>query len=617
MKRIAIFGLSILGLVGIVFIGSHFFHVEKAVTEAAVSDWQQGASIIPKSPDDFSSDSFKQSVRDLKATGANSVSLIIPYYQSSLSSTDIAPGYNTPSDQSIVSAIQYIHSQGMQVMLKPHLDPYSGNWRSLINPPDRATWFRKYSDMLNHLGDIGQQNHAEVFCIGTELVSMATYRSNANNTVQWQNMITSLKKHYSGKLTYSSNWGPDWYAFSDEKNNIGFWPQLDYVGISAYFNLDTNGTSYAELQSQWDSYRKADLDPLWNKYHKPIYFTEIGYRSVTGAHKTPWDYQLSGAVDQQEQANDYEALFKYWNNYSYIAGVQMWNWDSNPNVGSNNTEYSPQNKLAEQTMTQWFGGSGGSTPPPNNPPPTNPPPSNPPPTPGTWNATVSASAGAVGEQLSLPITVSAPATTNDAIIDVEIYYQSGAQIFQKYFEHQTISTNPLNLSVQWTPPQQGGYTVKIGVFNNNWSQNYYWNDSAGTLTVSPAGTPPPNNPPPNNPPPTNPPPTNPPPTNPPPGNNVPTVNTLLAKVSGTSATISGTVNMNGGNGHVWFEYGTTPGSWPYKAGVQSVSGSAQNILTVQLNNLQSHTTYYYRIMAENYQGTYVKKTAQTLSFTTQ
>jgi hypothetical protein len=507
MKKFGSVSLTIAIFSTLLLIGTTFFTVQKLVTDAAVVDWQQGVSIQSKSRDDFASESFKQSIQKLKNTGANSVSLIVQYYQHNLTSSQIIAGNETPSDEALISAINYIHSQGMQVMLKPHIDSFTGEWRAFINASDRDAWYASYSQMLNHLGDIGKQTNVEMIAVGSELISMAAYTENGANTQAWINIINSLRTHYSGKLTYSANWGGP--GFPDEKNHIGFWNNVDYIGFSAYFNLYANTNDYNALKSAWDLYRTRDIEPLYNQYKKPIIFTEVGYRSVTGAHNAPWDYARGGAYDPQEQANSYEALFRYWDQYPYIIGVQLWNWDSNPNAGgSGNTDYTPQNKPAEGVMTKWF--AGGTVPPP--PPP-------PPPPVGTTTPPVGTTTPPVG-------TTTPPVGTT-------------------------------------TPP-------------------------VGTTT---------------------------PPTNP--GNTIPTVATLPAQVSGNAATLNGTVNMNGGRGVVWFEYGTDGKSWPYKAGVKGVSGNATQQLSVQLINLQLNTKYYYKIMAENHQGTFSKKIGQTQTFTTQ
>jgi hypothetical protein len=595
----------------VLLIGSIFFTVEKVVSNAAVADWQQGASIQSKNPQDFASESFKQSIRDLKATGANSVSLIIPYFQSSSSASDIYPANHGPSDETLIAGINYIHSQGMDVMLKPHLESGTDSWRAMISANDRAAWYRNYSAMLNHLGDIGKQTGVESIAIGTELISMATNTSNADNTEQWVNMINSLRSHYSGKLTYSANWGNPG-SFTDEAHHIGFWPQLDYIGISAYYNLNASSNSYASLKAAWDIYRTRDIEPLYNQYHKPILFTEVGYRSVAGAHNEPWNYALGGGADLQEQANDYEALFKYWDSYSYMVGVQLWNWDSNPNAGgTHDTGYTPQNKTAEGVMTRWFGGSSNPNPDPT---PTTTPPVTPP-TQAVWNTSAQSQNVHVGTAVTIPVTLSTNVPMSGANVDIEIYSANGQMVSQKIFENQTFTAHAIkHYSVTWTPSQQGTYTAKVGAFTGDWKTNYFWNNDLATISVTMVSNPGNPNPPTN--PPTNPgtttPPTNP---NPPSEKPIPTVVTLSPQVNARTATLMGTVNMNGGRGTVWFEYSTDGKTWPGKAGAKGIDGNTTYQIAVPLGNLQKGKTYYYKIMAENYTGGFTKSLGGVKSFT--
>src|SRR6266550_1600026 len=86
-----------------------FFFSFAALTLASSGEWLKGANIEPVSTTNFSSDNFKQSLQNLKATGANYVALVVPYYQSNTGSTDLNPGWNTPDDSSLTSAIDYAH----------------------------------------------------------------------------------------------------------------------------------------------------------------------------------------------------------------------------------------------------------------------------------------------------------------------------------------------------------------------------------------------------------------------------------------------------------------------------------------------------------------------------
>jgi hypothetical protein len=322
--------------------------------QAAVGNWQKGFSVVPTWAEDFSSETFRQSILQLKDTGANYVTLIIPYYQNNVNSTDLFAGTNTPSDSSLNAAIRYIHNQNMQVNLKPHLESYDTTWRANINPADRTTWFKNYGNMLNHYGQIAQDNHVEMITIGTELINMAADNVNATNTANWKSMISNLRQIYSGKLTYSANWGDTGWA--NEADQIKFWRELDYIGLSAYYHV-ANGTSYTtdSLQTTWDSINKAHIKTLSDLYGKPVLFTEIGYRSINGALGHPASWTLTGSLDEKEQADGYQALFNYWNGQDFMQGVQLWEWKSNPNAGGpNDSDYTPQGKSALNTISNWF-----------------------------------------------------------------------------------------------------------------------------------------------------------------------------------------------------------------------------------------------------------------------
>ena len=328
---------------------------------AAVSSWQKGVSIVPHWEDDFGGQPFKQSIDNLAKTNSNYVTLIVPLYQDNPWTTTIYPGWNTPKDESLTSAIAYIHSKGMKVNLKIHIETYDNQWRANINPGDRAAWFGSYQNYLLKYAKIAQAQGVAEMTLGAELINMAADDANRTNTENWKKLITAVRGVFSGKLTYSANWGgPGW---TDEKNRIQFWPQLDYIGVSAYYPLPTGNPTVESFKQEWDKINKQDIQPLKDKFNKSILFTEVGYRSIDWAHWKPFEYGGDGNYDEQEQAKLYEALYSYWNNYDYVNGVQWWDWSSNPNAGgSGNKDFTPQHKAAEQVMTRW--NAGGTTPEP-------------------------------------------------------------------------------------------------------------------------------------------------------------------------------------------------------------------------------------------------------------
>ena len=441
--------------------------------KAAVTDWQKGGSISPLWDGEFGTDTFKQSIDKLSAANANYVSLIIPLYQSNTGSTDIQKGGNTPTDESLISAITYAHSKGLKVMLKPHLETYTYEWRAYINPQNRSEWFLNYGNMMSHYAQLAKDYGVEDFCIGAELISMASASVNSTNAQNWKDLITKVRGIYPGKLTYSANWGPS--GFVDEKNNIQFWDSLDYIGIAAYFNLYSGSDSVSEIKSIWNNYL-GDVQNLSQKWNKNVVFTEVGYKSIDGARYEPWNYGRTGPPDLEEQANLYEALFSYWSDKNFMQGVQLWEWKSDPAAGGqNNTDYTPQNKTAESVMTQWFGQS------------------SPPPAPvADPDFQVSASAApnpikpVENTQITTLIKNNGGATGN-IIVDIEIYNSANQKVFQNIRTGQNFMQGQTQTySTAWTPPQNGNYKLKIGIFNNDWSRLYRWEDNALNLSTGDA-----------------------------------------------------------------------------------------------------------------------------------
>jgi hypothetical protein len=483
---------------------------------AAVSDWQKGASIIPQTTTDIASDAAKQSMLDLKNTGANYVSFVLPYYQSDIYSTNLAPGWNTPTDATLASAIDYAHSIGLKVALKVHAESYDGNWRAYINPSNRTQWFQNYGNILAHVASIGQSHGAELINLGTELVSMAASNQNSSNTQNWVNLIARVRSIYKGALTYDANsTNNNNSAFENEKKYIGFWDKLDYVGLSVYYQLNT-GTSVNELKSAWDSWNKNDIRPFAQSVGKPILFSEIGYRSVNGARFAPWDSGSGSGYAPTEQANLYEALLSYFNDYNYVAGVYWWDWHVNANDGGQgDITYTPQHKPAQDVLKKWF-----TTPAqPGTPPPTQ-----------SASFTSSGTFNPGGTTVGNTVTLAARLTpqsgaASDLLVDVEVYNQSNTKVFQQFYDKQSWSSGETRtFSPQWAPSAPGTYHMTVGVFSNDWSTAYHWNDNAATISVGST----PNSPPP----PTS---TSTPPTQPPP----PSIGTIDVWWPTNGATVSG------------------------------------------------------------------------------
>ncbi|TSD03731.1 MAG: Uncharacterized protein Athens071426_64 [Parcubacteria group bacterium Athens0714_26] len=98
----------------------------------------------------------------------------------------------------------------------------------------------------------------------------------------------------------------------------------------------------------------------------------------------------------------------------------------------------------------------------------------------------------------------------------------------------------------------------------------------------------------------------------------PMVNTNPALgITPNSATLYGSINPNNGNTTAWFEYGNTA-SFGNTTASQNVGGGNTSInIYLPLSNLNQNTIYYYRVVAQNTNGTSYGNTVNFLTSSTQ
>ena len=249
---------------------------------------------------------------------------------------------------SIEHAIEEAHRLGLKVLLKPMVDTYEVEetqgyatvWRGEIQPSNE--WFAAYSDFINFFAEFAEENSVDVFCVGCE------FKATTGEKEQWEQVISGVRARYSGPITYAADW--------TNYKNIEWWDSVDYVGIDAYFllSLFNNDPTLQQLKSAWNSY--ADEIETWlTTVNKPVIFTEIGYRSGDGTNAAPSNYWSDMTVDLQEQRDCYEAAFQALWNRNWFYGFYWWTWTHEPTDGGpNDSEHTPQNKPAQDLVTQWY-----------------------------------------------------------------------------------------------------------------------------------------------------------------------------------------------------------------------------------------------------------------------
>jgi hypothetical protein len=276
------------------------------------------------------------------------VQLVPTWYQQDKRSTEILPDYsqNTARPETVRHAIQFAHSLGIKVMLKPHVDAFNSDWRGTFQPDDPEMWFKSYKKMLLDYTQMAKEEDVEIFSIGCEFLEL----TKPEFTEAWKDIITAVRDIYGGPLVYSANW-------SIEYLHIEFWNELDFVGIDAYFELtDKKDPTLDELLEAWKLHL-TEIQAFYDKWSKPILFTEIGYRSLDGTNMQPWNWGIQGSVDLAEQALCYQAVIRTFEGKPWFAGIYWWNWEPDPTLGGPYDKgYTPQKKPAESILKRWYGG---------------------------------------------------------------------------------------------------------------------------------------------------------------------------------------------------------------------------------------------------------------------
>ena len=283
-----------------------------------VSWWFEGAR----------GDGGARSFRELAALGVKWVS--IHTWEARQKALD-APAFTPANDRfglrDLSGLVRTAHAEGLRVLYKPHLEMrgwevtpreiaiFRGsdaaakrrlyerleregrvlegrhNEIEMRTDDDWQAWFRNYGEYILAHARQAEAAGADLFCVGRELDRTVLRRE-----ADWRDLIRRIRGLYRGPLTYSANF--------DTYRGLGFWDSLDFIGISAYFNLsDAPNPSPAELAQGWDR-ALAPLAELSRRFDRPVLLTEVGYPAIAGAARAPWR-EGPGPADAWLQARLY------------------------------------------------------------------------------------------------------------------------------------------------------------------------------------------------------------------------------------------------------------------------------------------------------------------------
>ncbi|WP_245539756.1 glycoside hydrolase family 113 [Psychroflexus tropicus] len=289
--------------------------------------------------------------KELKQTGSNFIA-VMPYAFMPKADTpqlffDNEQQWNGETLGGIESDIQTLKTQGLKIMVKPHIWVGSGTFTGKIAMSSEAHWKAfesQYKQYILAFAQLAEENDVELFCLGTELNSFAIQRKDF-----WCDFITEVSTVYSGKLTYAENW--------DSYDNVGFWDSLDFIGIDAYFPISEERTpSTKNIKSSW-FVLKRDLKAFSQSLQTKILLTEYGYRSMDYAGKQPWDSSREERpVNQTAQLNLLKGLHESLWDEGWFAGGFLWKWFPNFNESGkrHQNRFTVQGKRSESYLKSFY-----------------------------------------------------------------------------------------------------------------------------------------------------------------------------------------------------------------------------------------------------------------------
>lgn len=303
--------------------------------------FQKGVNLTAQWPAVYGSARARQMLERLPDYGVDAVALI-PYGWGSPDEPVVRlnPGRNSwESDEGLEQLSRVAHARGLKVMLKPGIwlgyGAYGGDL-DFPTPGERAKWFAQYRTFLEHYARLATRIHADVFCVGGEFVKLTKHED------EWRKLIARARELYPGPLIYAANWGSEFEA-------IAFWDDLDYIGLQNYYPLPDGLSTDAIVPK---------VEAVQRKFGKPVVFTEVGFASVEGAHREPWDGSQGRPLAPDLQARCYEAIFRAFYDKPWFQGMYWWSIESDGAGGRENGSFTPWGKPAMTVLKRWYAEEG-------------------------------------------------------------------------------------------------------------------------------------------------------------------------------------------------------------------------------------------------------------------
>lgn len=302
---------------------------------------------------------IEQALKDIDKFGLNTLNVPVVINIPDVYSASMT--IDKESEKRALALIQKLKGKKINIILEPYPWIDNGNKAETDWDPDNINeffynWTHKVLKPL--IDDVAVPYHVDAFNIGTSFVHMESYEKNMCS------MVDYVRKYYKGLVTYRTNfwctaeWAPDLNAEYKSKLNNKVFSKLDFISIASYFELTDNATNTADnltaaLQSTQRYKRKQnvkkEIKNFYDKWKKPVFFGELGFPKTDMASVAPWNPNVSSIMNNQEQANCFEAYRRVFEDEPWNLGFSIFAIGKD----SSDIRYYPSNESAA-IIKQWY-----------------------------------------------------------------------------------------------------------------------------------------------------------------------------------------------------------------------------------------------------------------------
>lgn len=297
----------------------------------------------------YGGDRSRQSLILMKQTGIEAVA-IVPYsFMADAHRPDPIPvsqNAGGENDEAVLFAHLSAQSIGQFTLLKPQVWLGGGSWPgdvSFEREQDWQSFFTHYGRWALHYALLAEMFGFDAYCIGTEL-----RYTTLKKPTEWRKLTQSIRKIYTGSLTYAANWG-------EECEELTFWEEFDFIGINCYYPLDKNDNATDADLAKGAERVVEKMEAISKRSGRPVWLTEIGYRSATAPWIQPHEEAGDRAIDDQAQARCYAAMLAACEGKDWLRGFFWWKWSSDLDHNeSQGRGYTPFGKPAEDVLSKYY-----------------------------------------------------------------------------------------------------------------------------------------------------------------------------------------------------------------------------------------------------------------------